>query len=444
MTKNALHSNSVGTALLLLVLSTDASFAQDTNSRDKNDETIVLEPITVTARRIEESLQNVPFSVSVIGEEDIENLRHRDSERLYRDIPNFNTANGRQPFGLDFGVIRGVGGFQTDSPDDTSVAYHIDGIPIPQGTIDAPFQDLERIEVLRGPQGTLFGRNAQAGAINLVTADPTDEPIRQATAEYGEQDDVRLSAVVGGKSSPDFRMRSSFSFERRDGFVEDRLGLNDDFQDEYRLTGSTKAIADVSDQTRASLTLRGGIERRGGDTGALREGSDFPVVEVDVANADAERDSLGAGLIVEHDLSDVLTLVSSTGYSVYQTDTLRDGLEGISFSAFAGLPTEALINPDDFIDTDERLHQFSQEIRADGEFDSRIIFSAGASAFYSEYTIEQIGIIPLFAFENIQENELTTESYSLFGEATTPFLSDRLRATFGLRGTMRSRGWKAT
>ena len=374
------------------------------------DGIVQLNEILVTARKFEEDIQRVPFSLSVIDEQEIEDYRVGDSERLFRDIPNFAYSRGINAFGQDFAVIRGVGGYQTLSPDDTSVSYHIDGIPIPFGTIDAPFQDLSRIEVLRGPQGTLFGRNAQAGAVNLVTADPTDRPEASGTLEYGELGFNTISAVASGPISPTFGVRASFAHQGRDGFIRDRLGVNEDLGAEDITVGAFKAVADVGDRTTVKFTARGGREERDADFAAIREGDGFPIAEVDVEST-AVRKGFGAGMIIEHAISDSMTFVSSTGYSGYGTDILRDSNEGISAPVFFPPFLGPFDDPTDFLRIDERLDQYFQEFRVDGETAGGTVFTTGLSYLYSDYHLDQVSLFPvLFAFDGMQDNTLTTTS----------------------------------
>ena len=140
----------------------------------RDEPVITLDPVTVTVRKIEESQQDVPISITVLGEQALEERRIDDVENVLREVPGvgFNSlGDGRSTF-LS---IRGIGPIsQPLGYDDTSTVTYVDGVPQPLFGSDLSLLDAERIEVMRGPQGTVFGRNAQAGAINIVTRRPGD------------------------------------------------------------------------------------------------------------------------------------------------------------------------------------------------------------------------------------------------------------------------------
>lgn len=148
-----------------------------------------LEEIVVTARRREENLQEVPTAISAFS---IEDLRDRNIEQvadLSAVVPNFSVSGG---------IVNGESSASFRARGLPGIAVYIDGVW--QNSADGLFAmdvvDVQRIEVLRGPQGTLFGQSAQAGAINYLTAPPGDEFNLQATAtigEYNRQDCARRS-----------------------------------------------------------------------------------------------------------------------------------------------------------------------------------------------------------------------------------------------------------
>ena len=177
-----------------------------------------LEEIVVTAQRWEEPAQDVPISLSVIGDELIARQSITDFRELVRLTPNAH---------LDLGNfydvnIRGFGTPLFNKGFDQSVGIAVDGIPYGNaGYLLGPIFDLERVEVLRGPQGTLFGRNTTAGLLNVLTKAPTDEFTGFVTGELGDFERRRLEAAIGGPlvaGALNFRISALTS--ERDGLME--------------------------------------------------------------------------------------------------------------------------------------------------------------------------------------------------------------------------------
>ena len=133
----------------------------------------VSDEITVTAQRIEESLQDVPISVVAVSGEELEQQAILDVQGLADAAPGVVVSNQSSTTGEVSLVIRGIGSNTFGLGTESTVGYYVDGayLPRPQGFVN-PFLDLERVEILRGPQGTLWGRNSTGGAINLVTRAP--------------------------------------------------------------------------------------------------------------------------------------------------------------------------------------------------------------------------------------------------------------------------------
>ena len=146
----------------------------------------VLDTVTVTARKREEDAQAVPFALDVLDERALASRRIDDTQSLFRHVPGLSLTSfddGR----FAYFQLRGIGPLsQALSPDDGSVVTYVDGVPQPVYASEIAYLDLERIEVLRGPQGTLFGRNSQGGAIQLITRQPSEVREGGARLEGGE------------------------------------------------------------------------------------------------------------------------------------------------------------------------------------------------------------------------------------------------------------------
>jgi iron complex outermembrane receptor protein len=186
-----------------------------------------LEEVVVTAQKRTESLMDVPISILAISGEKISNAGINDLYELSAYVPNLMVTEGTTNTNI---FMRGVGSGNTRSFEQ-SVAMFIDGIYMGRGRqFRAPFFDLERVEVLRGPQGILFGKNTIAGAINLTTAKPHvgDEFNGTVSVEYEPEYDTQTGiAIISGDVTDTLAMRLAYKHRSADGWVED-TGLNRD------------------------------------------------------------------------------------------------------------------------------------------------------------------------------------------------------------------------
>lgn len=181
----------------------------------------LLDEIVVTSRRRTESAQAVPIPISVIGGSQVEETGAFNANRIKELIPSvqFYSSNPRNTT-LN---IRGIGSTfgLTNDGIDPGVGFYVDGVYYARpaaGTFD--FIDVERIEVLRGPQGTLFGKNTSAGAINITTRRPSFTPGASFETSYGNYGYIQAKASLTGPLSNKLAARVSFSGTQRDGLIE--------------------------------------------------------------------------------------------------------------------------------------------------------------------------------------------------------------------------------
>ncbi|WP_347261346.1 TonB-dependent receptor [Rudaea sp.] len=180
-----------------------------------------LEKITVTAQSRTQELQQVPISLAVVSNKDIENRAATDLSDLSAFLPgvSINSWDRTQP---DFS-LRGIstGGFSLGI--DQAVGVYINGVYQTRGGgALLAFNDVQRVEVLKGPQGTLFGRNTAAGAISIVTNEPAaDYAMAQASVRFGNYGRRDETALVNVPLAGDFALRASFVNNRNDGWLED-------------------------------------------------------------------------------------------------------------------------------------------------------------------------------------------------------------------------------
>ena len=149
-----------------------------------------IEEVIVTAQRTEQSLQDVPIAVSAFTDEMITERQIEVASDIQLQVPGVSySAN---TFGSGGFAIRGIANFATAASADAGVEVHINGLPLggATSTNEIGYMDMERIEVLRGPQGTLFGRNSTGGVINLITAKPDlDGFSGRAKLQYGKNNE---------------------------------------------------------------------------------------------------------------------------------------------------------------------------------------------------------------------------------------------------------------
>jgi outer membrane receptor protein involved in Fe transport len=178
----------------------------------------VIEEIIVTAQRVEENLQKVPIAASAFNDTLIEDRQIVGLADLQINVPGLSFRD--DPFARGRFIIRGVGRMAGGGTVEDGVAVYVDGVPIP-GQANFDFVDLARLEVMRGPQGTLFGRNATGGAINMITRKPeTDALEGHVEVEYGDYEHRRLRGAVNLPISDRLAVRVAGMGLKRDGFTE--------------------------------------------------------------------------------------------------------------------------------------------------------------------------------------------------------------------------------
>ncbi|MGH6967414.1 MAG: TonB-dependent receptor, partial [Phenylobacterium sp.] len=171
----------------------------------------------VTAQRREEALQEVPAAVSAFSQETLRMQRLETGSDLLKAIPNVNFSRGN--FGGYNFSIRGIGTKLVATGADPAIGVHVNNVPLGAATLgDSNFLDVERVEVLRGPQGTQFGRNTTGGLVNVITAKPKDLFEAEASGEIGNYDNRRLSGFLNVPLGDMFAVRLAGQYFKRDGF----------------------------------------------------------------------------------------------------------------------------------------------------------------------------------------------------------------------------------
>jgi iron complex outermembrane receptor protein len=220
--------------------------------------------VTVTAARREQALQEAAIAVTAVDSDRLTTGQISTIQDLQTIVPSVN-------FGSDFNqakiFIRGVGANTSTTGNSTAVALHVDGAVVARAEAQlTSLFDLERVEVLRGPQGTLYGRNSTGGSINLITAKPTREPSGYARATFGNYDSLIVEGALSGPITEKFLARVAIRDESRSGF-----GINpvtgQDVDDSNRTMARAHLQYDFTD--RFSVLLTGEYFRQDDSSGAV-------------------------------------------------------------------------------------------------------------------------------------------------------------------------------
>lgn len=236
---------------------TAASAPQASVSTDQTTDDGGLRDIIVTAQRRSENLQRAAIAVTAVQEEALVRANVLDTTQLTRVAPALqigNIAGAANAF-----YLRGVGNFTTNSLSDSAVSFNLDGVTLSRNlAAQGVYYDLERIEVLKGPQGTLYGRNATGGAINVVTAKPQLGSFGgDLAASYGNFDAVKLTGAINVPIGDTAAIRIAGLFSNRDGFYSD--GTSDDRTRAVRAQALVELTPDIKLSAGADFAHQGGI-----------------------------------------------------------------------------------------------------------------------------------------------------------------------------------------
>jgi len=233
-----------GLILLFLVIGLILGGYSVALAEEEEKEVYVIGEITVTAQRREQNVQDVPIAMTALSGEDMDTLRLEQTMQLADQIPNMYIAesSGENTY-LNIS-IRGVNNQQLGFGTATSAAVYSDEMILDSWMLHSQAMfDLERVEVLRGPQGTLFGRNSTSGALQFVSAKPGDEMDGYLQLTYGKYNRVRVEGAIGGpifaSATDKARARLAFYYDKKDGYLENIKNGEDDIMasDEYAFRG---------------------------------------------------------------------------------------------------------------------------------------------------------------------------------------------------------------
>ncbi|WP_162176734.1 TonB-dependent receptor [Hyphomonas beringensis] len=306
-------------AASVLAISSGA-FAQSDGAEE--DDQYVLNNIVITAQKREQNLLDVPISITAFTGDALEENGVGDLGDLQNLVPNFQVSDN---VSVRTVYVRGVGGGGRTVAFDTRTGIYLDGVYIGQPmAADAVLVNLERVEVLRGPQGYLYGQNTVSGAVNLVTKAPSNELEAKVIGSYGNENETKLVSMLNVPIVDEkLLLRVGGSYHTRDGFMENvTLGTNPDDQEDFagraqlRYMPTSDLIIDFSADYAKQLSHKVNGEARS-DTfntgGTPNPPADKPfIVDDDYPEKDVN-ENWGLALTVGYEMSGA-TLTSTTGY----------------------------------------------------------------------------------------------------------------------------------
>ncbi len=394
---------------------------------------VTLDEIIITAQRREQGLQEVPIAVTAFSQEMLERTAATGLQDVAGKAPGVTMTQFN--VGEPQIFVRGVGTTSDSAASDPSIGVSIDEVSIGRAGASAlAFMDVQRVEILRGPQGTLYGRNASGGALNVYTNRPDFAPFGQLTARYGSFNEMGLEGVFNGEIAEDTAGRIAFRFSTNDGYAENVL------------TG-----ADLHGGT--SFGLRGQVLREAGNwsflagfDGSMEEMDGQARIPVTVATTPAPFvaviNNLRAGLDIRETLNPDATYQNRTNWGItgraeWQGDNFgfvsltsyrdndydwRDNLGGLTYPAF---PCGWTIEP---------KNRPTSSARSSASFRRRIPTSTGWRASISSvrtWSAPSASLWrppcpsprPIFGGDTTFFQDATNTSYAVFGQAAIPFAS---------------------
>jgi iron complex outermembrane receptor protein len=399
-----------------------------------------LETIVVTAEKRQEDAQKVPIAITALGSNDLAAQRIITTQDLQFAVPGLvynNLAEFAEPF------LRGIGTDITGPNADPSVATYVDGVfsASSSGTI-FNLLGIERVEVLEGPQGTLYGRNAVGGAINIYTLTPTQKTDAAASATFGDYADKEFSAHLSGGVTDNLAIGVYVAGTERNSYLHNFDATLPPGEPNYDSSWGVRLKAVYTPNT--WLTLTGSAEHL--------QTRDFDDVGEGQLQTNAVGYAYGApahigNYFISEDYGDYLKTLQSNAALREEVDL--DALRIVGISGYRNLRETAPVDIDATAAavigaTGQPLvsREWSQELQVLSADKSLIQWIAGAYIFseHGGYDPEVENSAFLFpGFQNINlTSNVTTDSYALFGQTSFPlaFIVHGLRLTLGGRYTI--------
>ena len=420
---------------------------------------ISLEEVIVTAQKREQSLQDVPLSVQVVDGQFLEDRNINQVSELSKVSPGFTFAEGSSDSSKGV-ILRGIGSQSFSKGMDQSVGVVIDGVVASSAASSLlDMSDVERIEVLRGPQGMLFGKNASAGLLNIVTKRPSEELTYGMGMTYAEHGQQKVNAYVSGPLIEDKVLgRLSYYSSEQDGLVENIYDGGDDHnnRDEFGFKGKLEIFAtdelsillSANKSTRSQICCATPIISKNANGDLLTHPNtptgteNTQISDNDTSTGRTELEGYSAEFnydIGDHVLTAITSWSKSDERSNYVSDQFAEFNPTFPLAAFTDA-TGVYSNA-----SNSTFKQITQEIRLTSPDDGDLTYVVGLylydKALNSETDRLVNGVLASLStapnpfapnqFDNTV-SEVDNRSYALFGQATY-HLTDFSRLSFGLR-----------
>ncbi|MBT8086237.1 MAG: TonB-dependent receptor [Woeseia sp.] len=412
----------------------------------------ILEEITVTAQRREENLQEVPISVTAVSAERLDSMFEggEDIRAIANRVPSLYAESSNGRLAPRF-YMRGLGNDDFDLAASQSVSIIVDEV-VQENVIlkSFPLFDVARMEVLRGPQGTLFGRNTPAGIVKFDTRKPSDEFNGYVRATVAGMGTANLEGALGGSlnDSRTLKARVSILRQERDDWIDNgftgqnsAMGGFSEFawrtQLEWEATDDLSALVNLHGRNYegTASVFRANVLTTGSND--LNQNYDRDTVFYDEgSNNPQQADAFGGSLTINYSLNQSMTLTSITAHEQVNNFSLGDidGGNGADFLPAVGpcQPTSSsrpcIPFPSQTQDGIDNLDQFTQEIRIANDGDG-YFWQAGFFYFDSEFAVTTT---PFFVPPTTVVH--SNEAFALFGQLSYD-INDRFTMTGGLRFT---------
>ncbi len=427
---NRLRHLTAGAACIVASFGATAAVAQEATAQTGDE-------IIVTATRRSENLQDVPLSVAAVSGERIDGILDGggDALALAARIPGLNVESSNGRVAPRF-YIRGLGNTDFDLAASQPVSVIMDDVVMENVVLKSfPLFDIQQVEVLRGPQGTLFGRNTPAGIVNIRSVRPSEDFSAKGSASYGTYGTASVEGAVGGAIASGLTGRIAAIYQRRDDWIDngftgqkDAMGGYEEFAGRAQLafeSGPFTALANLHGRSLegASTLFRANVFTAGSND--LNQNFDRNTVFYNGGGGNTqEYDSYGGALTLTYDFGGA-TLTSITGYDNANGFSRGDIDGGVAGTGPGFIPFDS-----DTTDSLDDLDQFTQEIRLASPDTGRHTWQVGVYYFDSDFTVTTVGV----GFPPAATVNHTNTSWSVFAQSSYD-LTDKLTVTGGLRYT---------
>jgi iron complex outermembrane receptor protein len=440
----ALLSTTAAPALAQTTAAAPAPAAEDTSAGE----------IVVTAQRRAERLQDTPIAITALATDTLVERQIEDTRDLSRSVPNLvllPLTGSRSSVQLSLrGGSEQAAGLVTSEP---AVAFYVDDVYRGRlGGGNLQLIDIARIEVLRGPQGTLYGRNAFSGAVKIVTRSPLTDQWADGLAQYGRFDDFRVAASAGGQVGDGVGASISALYRERGGYI-DNIALNRKVGEEKNFAIRGKVEAEASETVTISAQASYTRDRNDGTANLVPITTSVPLpttaanfITTDRVVFLAGRDYATLSPVPPdgrtNQFAASVDVKAEVGEATFRSITAYiDTKDGFRFDLSGGrrLPAPATGFFSSSLDRTSRArtHQFSQEFQLLGKAaDDRLDWIVGAYYFQenSDQLLNDIlTITPAFVLTLLPTTiDTKTKSYAAFVQGTYA-LTDSLKVTAGIR-----------